>query len=178
MSRACCGEKTADIAGVKTNEWKSGEDLPGKEVHGDLVVIASGRQSAIARCLDEIGIEQPEVTIIDAHIGYASRLYRRPLQPHHPWKAIILQAVPPESPRSGLMFPVEDDRWLVTLIGADRDYPPQDEEGFLEYARSLRDPGLFEAIRNAEPLNLRFALTGPRRTGSNTLSASRIGRKG
>jgi hypothetical protein len=50
------------------------------------------------------------------------------------------------------MFPVESDRWLVTLIGADRDYPPNDDLGFLQYAKSLRNPGLYEAIRDAEPV--------------------------
>jgi hypothetical protein len=50
------------------------------------------------------------------------------------------------------MFPIEGDRWLVTLMGADRDYPPNDEAGFLEYAKSLRDRRLYNAVRNAERL--------------------------
>jgi flavin-dependent dehydrogenase len=33
-----------------------------------------------------------------------------------------------------------------------RDYPPTDEEGFLEFARSLPTPKLYEAIKAAEPL--------------------------
>jgi 2-polyprenyl-6-methoxyphenol hydroxylase-like FAD-dependent oxidoreductase len=38
------------------------------------------------------------------------------------------------------------------LTGGDGDYPPTDEAGFLEGARTLRIPDLYEAIRDAEPL--------------------------
>ena len=119
---------------------------------GDLVVIAAGRQHAIAKWFLEVGMEQPAVTTINAHIGYASRLYRAPRNGKYPWKALIHQAAPPATHRSGLIFPVEGDRWLITLIGADHDYPPTTESGFLEFARHLRSPQLYEAIRDAEPL--------------------------
>jgi 2-polyprenyl-6-methoxyphenol hydroxylase-like FAD-dependent oxidoreductase len=119
---------------------------------GDLVVIAAGRQHAIARWFAEVGIEQPALTTINAHIGYASRLYRVSQSREYPWKALIHQAAPPSTHRSGLIFPVEGDRWLVTLIGADRDYPPTTETGFLEFARHLRSPQLLQAIRQAKPL--------------------------
>lgn len=32
------------------------------------------------------------------------------------------------------------------------DYPPADPDGYLDFARSLRIPDLFEVIRDAEPL--------------------------
>jgi hypothetical protein len=48
-----------------------------KDVSGDVVVIAAGRQNAIAKWFAELGLEQPQVTTVDAHIGYASRMYRR-----------------------------------------------------------------------------------------------------
>jgi hypothetical protein len=48
---------------------------------------------------------------------------------------------------------MEKNRWLVTLQGGDRDYPPTDEAGFLEFAGSLRSPMLYEAITNAEALS-------------------------
>jgi 2-polyprenyl-6-methoxyphenol hydroxylase-like FAD-dependent oxidoreductase len=47
---------------------------------------------------------------------------------------------------------VEGERWLVSLWGGSKDYPPNDEAGFLDFARSLRTPLLFETIRQAEPL--------------------------
>jgi 2-polyprenyl-6-methoxyphenol hydroxylase-like FAD-dependent oxidoreductase len=47
---------------------------------------------------------------------------------------------------------VEGNRWLLTLQGGDADYPPNDEQGFLDFARSLRSPALYDAIKDAEPL--------------------------
>jgi hypothetical protein len=41
---------------------------------------------------------------------------------------------------------------LVSLLGGDGDYPPTDDAGFLEFARSLRSPALYEALVAAEPL--------------------------
>jgi len=140
------------IYGVRTCPRSLAQGNCIEEVCGDLVVIATGRQNTIAKWFVDIGLQQPKVTTIDAHIGYASRMYRRPPQWSHAWKAIILQAAPPKVRRAGLMFPVEGDRLLVTLIGADRDYPPNHEAGFMEFARNLRNPSLYEAIRHAEPL--------------------------
>jgi len=48
---------------------------------------------------------------------------------------------------------MEDGRWHVTLVGVARDYPPTDEVGFLDFARSLPTSRLYDAIRNATPLS-------------------------
>jgi hypothetical protein len=50
------------------------------------------------------------------------------------------------------VFPIEDDYWMVTLVGRLHDYPPDDEAGFLSYAGSLPEPSLYEAIKEAEPV--------------------------
>jgi 2-polyprenyl-6-methoxyphenol hydroxylase-like FAD-dependent oxidoreductase len=42
---------------------------------------------------------------------------------------------------------------MVALIGAGGDYPPTDDAGFLEFARGLRSPLLYETIKEAEPLS-------------------------
>jgi hypothetical protein len=57
--------------------------------------------------------------------------------------------------------PSEGGRWLVTLAGYGRDYPPTDEAGFLAFARSLRSPVVYDAIASAEPLG---PISGFRRT--------------
>ena len=65
----------------------------------------------------------------------------------------------------GVMFPIEGDRWIVTLQGAGGDAPPTDDGGFVGFARSLRSPILHDAIRFAEPLSpaVAFANTANRR---------------
>ncbi|HYF62117.1 MAG TPA: hypothetical protein VD886_04840, partial [Herpetosiphonaceae bacterium] len=40
----------------------------------------------------------------------------------------------------------------ITLSGVGRDYPPHDEAGFLDYAKSLPTPIIAEAIQRSQPL--------------------------
>jgi 2-polyprenyl-6-methoxyphenol hydroxylase-like FAD-dependent oxidoreductase len=124
-----------------------------KELRADLVVDATGRASRAPRWLGDLGYATPEETVIDASLGYASRLYKIPENFERDWKCVFVQSAPPERKRGAILFEVEDKRWLVTLIGGGRDYPPSDEPGFLEFARSLAVPTIFDAIRRAQPLS-------------------------
>jgi 2-polyprenyl-6-methoxyphenol hydroxylase-like FAD-dependent oxidoreductase len=119
-----------------------------------LIVDASGRSSHMPRWLSDLGCEAPQETMVNAFVGYASRVYRIPAaQAHVNWKAVVVHSRPPSCARSGTLFPIEGDRWIVTLTGAAGDYPPADEAGFIDFARSLRSPALYEAIADAEPLS-------------------------
>jgi hypothetical protein len=42
---------------------------------------------------------------------------------------------------------------MVTLGGRLGDHPPADPDGFLDFARSLRFPDIYDAVRDAEPLD-------------------------
>ena len=77
------------------------------------------------------------------------------------WKALVVSATPPYSSRGAVLVPLEGERWLVTLAGAARDYPPTDAAGFLDFARSLPTPVVYEAIQDASPITSIF---GYRRT--------------
>ena len=48
---------------------------------------------------------------------------------------------------------LEGDRWMLTLAGILGDHPPTDPDGFLDFARSLRFPDIYDAVRDAEPLD-------------------------
>ena len=123
-----------------------------EELRADLVVDATGRGSRAPRWLEELGYDAPEETVVNGFLGYASRLYRVPEGFGSDWKGAYVQLAPPERTRGGIMLPVEGGRWLVTLLGGGRDYPPTDEEGFLEFARGLASPVMYDAIKGAEPL--------------------------
>lgn len=123
-----------------------------KELRADLILDATGRASRAPRWLEDLGYDPPEEIVIDAHLAYASRLYRIPENFDGGWQCAYVQAAPPDEKRGAILFKVEDNRWLVTLIGRAGNTPPGDEAGFLEFARSLRVSTIFDAIRNAEPL--------------------------
>lgn len=118
----------------------------------DLVVDASGRASRAAEWLQQIGHEPPGETRIESSLGYASRFYSPPPGFDADWKAIYLGRRLPDNPRSGVLVPVERGRWLVTLTGRGDAAPSNDESAFLNFARDLRSPVLYDAIKQAEPL--------------------------
>ncbi len=72
-----------------------------------------------------------------------------------------MNAAPPKSLRGGVIWPVEGGRWIVVLGGTGKDYPPTNEEGFLEFASTLLDPALYDALQDARPLS---TIYGYRRT--------------
>jgi len=144
---------SGEIAGVCIRPRGKGVELSIDALTADLVVIASGRHNTIQKWFTGAGLEFSKTTVLDAHIGYASRLYRRNGREPGDWQALILQPAPPKFVCGGITFPMEGNRWLVTLSGGDGDHPPTDETGFLEFARNLRSPDLYHTIRDLEPLS-------------------------
>jgi 2-polyprenyl-6-methoxyphenol hydroxylase-like FAD-dependent oxidoreductase len=140
------------VAGATVRSRGSGRGAD-EEILADLVVDASGRNSDASRWLEELGYDAPEETVVDAHLGYASRIYERTEGDARDWKALLVQAAPPDVTRGGVLYPIEGGRWIAGLDGVGGDYPPTDEEGFMQFARSLRIPMLYEAIKEAKPLS-------------------------
>lgn len=136
------------VVGVTT---KDGADLD-----ADLVVDAGGRGSKATKWLAAEGIEPPREEVVEAFVGYASRFYRRPpleATPSDWWfDGIWIEGKPPDLPRGGVAFPVEERRWLVTAVGFARDYPPTDEKGWLEFIARLDSPLLSRVLEKCEPL--------------------------
>jgi 2-polyprenyl-6-methoxyphenol hydroxylase-like FAD-dependent oxidoreductase len=126
---------------------------PDTDLAADFVVDASGRGSRAPRWLATLGYRPPTETRINSLLGYASRQYKIPAGFQADWRMLVLNAKPPGNARTGALVPIEDGRWMVALIGAGRDYPPTDDAGFLEFARGLRSPLLYETIRDAEPVS-------------------------
>ena len=120
------------VGGVKIRFRGERDGERGEEVlRADLVVDASGRPSRAPRWLKDLGYEPPQESVIDAHLGYTSRLYRIPKGFEPGWKGAYVQLAPPEHTRGGALLPIEGGRWMVTLAGTGGDYPPTDERGFL-----------------------------------------------
>ncbi|HET7519040.1 MAG TPA: FAD-binding monooxygenase [Actinomycetes bacterium] len=118
----------------------------------DLVVDATGRGARTPRWLEALGYPRPRQEQVRIGLGYASRTYRLPADALDGDLA-VLQAATPGYPRTGGLQRLEGDRWMLTLGGILGDHPPTDPDGFLEFARSLRFPDIYETVRDAEPLD-------------------------
>jgi 2-polyprenyl-6-methoxyphenol hydroxylase-like FAD-dependent oxidoreductase len=117
----------------------------------DLIVDATGRGSRSPAWLAAEGYTEPREASIQVDIGYMTRLYRRRPQHLNGKHAAIIAACRPDW-RLGVILGQEADRWIVTLGGYFGDYAPADDAGFIEFARSLQKPEIYEVIRDAEPL--------------------------
>ncbi|QSQ22406.1 hypothetical protein JY651_46060 [Pyxidicoccus parkwayensis] len=136
------------ITGLKVRAPGSTEET---HLEADLVVDASGRGSRTPQWLEDLGYPRVKETRIQIDVGYATRLYHVPPGFDAGWRSLIVSAELPTNRRFGTIIPVEGNRWTVTLCGWLKDYPPTDHEGFLAYARSLAQPHIYEALKNAEP---------------------------
>jgi 2-polyprenyl-6-methoxyphenol hydroxylase-like FAD-dependent oxidoreductase len=131
---------------VENSEGK-GEILP-----TDLVVDASGRGHLTFDLLKSIGRAPPEETTIGVDITYATAIFAVPDDAPTDWKAVATFDTPVEGGCAAVMFPLERNRWIVTLIGRHGEKPPSDRDGFLAHAQQLRTPTIYNAIRKAEQL--------------------------
>ena len=131
--------------------YRSGEQRE-EELAADLVVDASGRGSRAPQWLVSLGYGQVEESRVTVDVGYATRIFRLPGHLPLDWKMMLISSTPPEQLRAGLMSHIEGDRWILTLASRWRECLPDDEDSFLEYARSLPQPNIYEAIKEAEPL--------------------------
>ena len=64
-----------------------------------------------------------------------------------------MQPSAPGGKRGCVIVPMENGNWQVLLLGAGGEYPPTDEEGFLEYLRSLPTSEAYDAVKDARPLS-------------------------
>jgi 2-polyprenyl-6-methoxyphenol hydroxylase-like FAD-dependent oxidoreductase len=142
----------SQVTGVRARLRDRTAEGSGAEVclQADLVVDASGRTSGAAKWLEELGYGPIAETTINSFLGYASRCYARPAGFQADWKTLLIMSRPPGNPRAGALFPIEGNRWMVTLSGAAYDYPPTDEAGFHDFARSLASSLLYDVISGAQ----------------------------
>lgn len=129
------------------------DDAAPIDMRSQLVVDASGRGSRVPAWLEGLGYAAPRESRVGIDLKYASRIYAMPRDSARDWQVMAVYGGPPDARRAGVVFPIEGERWIVTLSGCLGDHPPGDEAGFLEFARGLDRPDLYEAIRDARPLS-------------------------
>ncbi|MFF7973414.1 FAD-dependent monooxygenase [Streptomyces sp. NPDC007905] len=121
----------------------------------DLVVDATGRGSRAPHWLTELGLPGPERREVASGLVYASRLFRAPEQAREGFPVVNIEPDPrgAGTGRGGVLMPVEDGKWMVTLFGGRNDGLPATAADFTRYAcEELRHPLIGELLANAEPL--------------------------
>lgn len=141
------------VVGVGLRDRGAAPGEPTETLLADLVVDASGRRSHAPDWLAAAGYDRPDESHVDANLAYATRTYRRGPDDTGGWQAIFLQARPPETSRMGVLFPIEDDRWMLTVAGTNGDVPPTDEAGFLDFTRGMRSSAIADTVERLEPLS-------------------------
>jgi 2-polyprenyl-6-methoxyphenol hydroxylase-like FAD-dependent oxidoreductase len=139
------------VTGIEI-QHRDGRPQAQETITADLIVDTSGRGSRTGQWLESFGYPRVEELAVPANLGYSTHFFRRIDPLPNQWKTLF---VFPEHPkkRLGVIFPTEDPtQWLVTLGGVFGDYPPTNDAGFLEFARSLAVTDLFEIIKNLEPI--------------------------
>jgi 2-polyprenyl-6-methoxyphenol hydroxylase-like FAD-dependent oxidoreductase len=145
-------EEQRRVTGLRLRDRESA-NAPEFTLRADLVLDASGRSSRADEWLSQMGFTPPCESRVDALTGYASRIYERPAGFTAKWKMLYVRPSAPDGTRGGIILPLEGNRWHVTLVGMAGDYPPTDEQGFMEFARSLPTPRFYETIKDAQPLS-------------------------
>lgn len=144
--------KEKRITGVRINNLKTHEEI---NLYADLIVDTSGRNTHCPEWLENLGYLKPTKEEINVDLFYLSRIYRWPDSYHPNWKVMIVKKPPPNK-KAGTINAIENDsegkRWVVTLIGQHGDFPPNTEEGYLEFARHLEQPDIYDIIKKSTPL--------------------------
>jgi len=172
VTQILADEACTRIAGVQIAWRRQAEEAGPEELTADLVIDASGRSSRTPQWLAQLGYDEPEETIVNAFLGYATRRYERPSHFNDDWRIMLVSATPPYNPRGGAILQEENGNWVVTLAGTARHYPPTDEAGFLDFAQKMSTE-FYEAIKEAKPLS---SISGYQRTENRWRRYERLSR--
>jgi 2-polyprenyl-6-methoxyphenol hydroxylase-like FAD-dependent oxidoreductase len=114
----------------------------------DLVIDASGRGSRAAPWLGALGFKKAEEELVKADICYATRLYRR--NPDDKNWNFITPGIP-EWKLGCAAFPIEEDRWIVTIGGYHGEHP--NAENFNKIIENFPAPDVHNIITKNEALS-------------------------
>jgi 2-polyprenyl-6-methoxyphenol hydroxylase-like FAD-dependent oxidoreductase len=121
-----------------------------EEVQADLVIDASSNGQPTLNLLAALGLPAPEEAAIGVDMGYSSTIFEIPNAASSDWRAINTLPEPPRNRRGALLSQVEGNCWLLSLGGNHDVKPPEDEAGFLEFARHLRTQSIYNAVKDAK----------------------------
>ena len=122
-------------------------------VHCDMTVDCSGRGSRSFQWLNQMGYEVPSVSEVKVNVGYATRIFEQKPDDLMNRKWIFNTPEAPHEYTSAGAFPIEDNRWLVTLAGWHGNHPSTDEELFKNFAKKLPAGDVHRIVATCKPVS-------------------------
>ena len=118
-----------------------------EQVDADLVVDATGRATRMPSWHEQLGFPPPAVEEVEVDLAYATCQLKRPADDR---RAVLAIPEPPRT-RGGGIFPMEGDRWLVTLAGMHDDHPAPVLDELRAFATGL-PTSVFSELLEHQPL--------------------------
>jgi 2-polyprenyl-6-methoxyphenol hydroxylase-like FAD-dependent oxidoreductase len=148
------GETQRLCTGVEILSRDDGRTL---SLDADLVIDASGAHSKAVEWLRQLELELPDDEIVDGFNGYSSRWFRLRGEQAWPsgwwWKVVFLRMATPEHPYVIAFFPIENQRWLLSYIGVNKEYPPSRDDQFMTALTKLASPVIHQMAQRMEPIS-------------------------
>jgi len=122
----------------------------GEVLDAAMVADCSGRGSRSDRWLADLGFPSPSTDEVKVGVGYATRLYPRKPDDLLDGAGVLVLPTPPDGRRTGILLPIEGDRWLL-MAGAWHGAYPRNEQEFARLVRDLPHPVFADLVGRVEP---------------------------
>jgi 2-polyprenyl-6-methoxyphenol hydroxylase-like FAD-dependent oxidoreductase len=139
-----------DGAGARGVRFVSGSGRP-ETLDADLVVDASGRGAPTLTLFDGLGWDRPQMTEVGVDISYATAVVEIPEDAPAEWKLALTLPDPPYVALHSVLVPIEGGRWIIAIADHNALSRIETWDAFLEAARALITPTVYNALRFARP---------------------------
>ena len=120
-------------------------------VTADLIVDATGRGSRTPAWLAELGYQRPSEDKVKIDLAYTTRLFKLGSDPYGE-DLSINSVARPDNPRGAFFARLDEEVAMLSLTGLLGDHPPRDDDGFLEFTKSLDAGEIYETVKGSVPL--------------------------
>lgn len=120
-------------------------------VTADLIVDATGRGSRTPAWLAELGYQRPSEDKVKIDLAYTTRLFKLGSDPYGS-DLSINSVARPDNPRGAFFARLDEEVAMLSLTGILGDHPPRDDDGFLEFTKSLDAGEIYETVKGSVPL--------------------------
>ena len=144
--------RSVDHANVEAGRLISvggtGDQQPFTE-DGDLFIFANGRNGTLAQFLTKAGSGVVPTTELTIEVNYTTGRFKKAERYKGDNTQVVCFPGPPHR-ALGLLFPIENDEWLIALGGRGNERAPTDLDGFSNYAASLPFGAIADRVRDAQ----------------------------